>query len=195
MNLEKTREEYIKSLPKSDRSIKIIENYLNLTHVLNHEQKKLIRAVVANGEITFTKKRRVGATTAIDAFLSVEAFMTESPITIMIMCPYRDMCEEHYRNLRDFLSRLPLSLNKFFMDDKIFKCCTHNKIHLKNDSKIIFVSKDNISPLCGLTIDYAVFDECLFNEESIIWVKAQNPKKIITINTVMCDKNLKGKYD
>ena len=113
--------QYIKFLPCSERNVKIIEHYFDLTRVLSADQKKMLRSVVVNNETSVYKYRGMGATTAIDAFLAVEAFMSEEPMNIFIMCPWMNMCEEHNKNFRRFLTQLPISLNEAFTDEKIFK--------------------------------------------------------------------------
>lgn len=132
MNLNNLTKQYINFLPCSERNIKIIEHYFDLTRVLSPDQKKLLKSVVINNETSIYKYRGMGATTAIDAFLSVEAFMAEEPINIVVMCPYMVMCEEHRRNFIRFLTQIPISLNDSFNDEKIFKCCGPGGIELKN---------------------------------------------------------------
>ena len=174
MDLGKVTKQYVSFLPYSERNVKIIEHYFDLTHVLSPDQRKMLKSVVINNETSVYKYRRMGATTAIDAFLAVEAFMSEEPINIVIMCPWKQMCQEHYRNFMRFIEQMPISLNDVFSNEQIYKCCSYSKIELKNGVRIIF-NTPRMDGLRGLNIDYIVFDECSFNEELVIY------KKIITI--------------
>ena len=182
MNLNNLTKQYINFLPRSERNIEIIEHYFDLTRALSPDQKKLLKSVVRNKKTSIYKHRRMGATTAIDAFLSVEVFMTEEPINIVVMCPYMIMCEEHRRNFIRFLTQMPISLN----DEKIFDTCCPGEIRLKNGSRIIF-TVPKVDKLCGLNIDYMVFDECNLLDYSLLpyAIATENSKhgKIVLINT------------
>ena len=185
MELKNFAVQYINFLPCSERNVKIIEHYFDLTRVLSPDQKKMLRSVVVNNETSIYKYRGMGATTAIDAFLAVEAFMSEEPMNIFIMCPWMNMCEEHNKNFRRFLEQLPISLNEVFTDEKIYKAITKTYIELKNGVRIFF---DTPRPdkLCGLDIDYMVFDECNLLDTSYLAYVRPNGKKI-TINTDFSD--------
>lgn len=185
MDLVNITKQYINFLPCSERNVKIIEHYFDLTRVLSPYQKKLLKSVVINNETSIYKYRGMGATTAIDAFLSVEAFMAEEPINVVVMCPYTVMCEEHRKNFIRFLTQIPMSLNDSFNDEKIFKVCCPGEIRLKNGSRIIFTDP-KVDKLCGLNIDYMVFDECNILDNGILaCVMGARGKqgKVISINT------------
>ena len=190
MNLNNLTKQYINFLPCSERNIKIIEHYFDLTRALSPDQKKLLKSVVRNKKTSIYKHRRMGATTAIDAFLSVEVFMAEEPINIVVMCPYMIMCEEHRRNFIRFLTQMPISLNDSFNDEKIFDTCRPDEIRLKNGSRIIF-TVPKVDKLCGLNIDYMVFDECNLLDNSLLsyTIATENSKhgKIVSINTDFMD--------
>ena len=185
MDLIDLSKQYVSFLPYSERNVKIIEHYFDLTRVLSPDQRKMLKSVVINNETSVYKYRGMGATTAIDAFLSVEAFMSEEPINIVIMCPWMVMCEEHRRNFMRFLKQIPISLNETFTDEKIFKRCAPGEIALKNGVRIIF-DTPRIDKLCGLNIDYIVFDECNILDNGILaCVMGARGKqgKVISINT------------
>lgn len=139
MDLNNLTKQYINFLPCSERNIKIIEHYFDLTRVLSTDQKKLLKSVVLNKKTSIFKHRGMGATTAIDTFLSVEAFMAEEPINIVVMCPYMVMCEEHRRNFIRFLTQIPISLNDSFNDEKIFDTCRPDEVKLKKTVQGLFL--------------------------------------------------------
>ena len=139
MDLGNIAKQYVSFLPYSERNVKIIEHYFDLTHVLSSDQRKMLKSVVINNETSVYKYRGMGATTAIDAFLAVEAFMSEEPINIVIMCPWKQMCEEHRKNFMRFLEQMPISLNDAFSNEQIFKRCGPDGIELKNGVRIILV--------------------------------------------------------
>lgn len=185
MDLRNIAKQYVSFLPYSERNVKIIEHYFDLTHVLSPDQRKMLKSVVINNETSVYKYRRMGATTAIDAFLAVEAFMSEEPINIVIMCPWKQMCEEHRKNFMRFLEQMPISLNDAFSNEQIFKRCGHDGIELKNGARIIF-DTPRIDKLRGLNIDYIVFDECNILDNNILaCVMGARSKqgKVISINT------------
>lgn len=106
------------------------------------------------------------------------------------MCPYMIMCEEHRRNFIRFLTQMPISLNDSFNDEKIFNTCCPGEIRLKNGSRIIF-TVPKVDKLCGLNIDYMVFDECNLLDNSLLScvIATENSKhgKIVLINTDFMD--------
>ena len=185
MDLGNIAKQYVSFLPYSDRNVKIIEHYFDLTRVLSPDQRKMLKSVVINNETSVYKYRGMGATTAIDAFLAVEAFMAEEPINIVIMCPWKQMCEEHRKNFMRFLEQMPISLNDAFSNEQIFKRCGPDGIELKNGVRII-LDMPRIDKLRGLNIDYIVFDECNILDNNILaCVMGARGKqgKVISINT------------
>ena len=132
MNLNNLTKQYINFLPRSKRNIEIIEHYFDLTRALSPDQKKLLKSVARNKKTSIYKHRRMGATTAVDALLSVEVFMTEEPINIVVMCPYMIMCEEHRRNFIRFLTQMPIAFVVFLPFFHIL--CLYYKAFSKNCS-------------------------------------------------------------